>query len=279
MVESAGCIPSESPGYPIATSHKTPDRPVRVFMKLPVLVALLMVSGCIDGETEELSEVAEEVSTQNGLPAINGINIQNGLNTQNGINIQNGLNTHNGLSDGVGLMTSDAGRTTVAYLVKCALPAGRKLTKYDQYGKPYVFTGSLGVAPSWELGWCDATCQRWVSACMVAHINTAGVHIPLWLVSQQPQIGWGLNSAYPNQEGSFFGNIFTSPPQMFYCNGRNYNAGVVPGRIGSGAAAPYTNPFGPTGMCDQNCARSDYPYGTSGYKACAGWNEVVTVWR
>jgi hypothetical protein len=117
---------------------------------------------------------------------------------------------------------------------------------------------------------------------MVAHINTAGAHVPLWVVAnpqQQPQIGWGLSSAYPKQEGSFFGNIFTSPPTMHYCNGRNFNSGVVPGRIGSGSTAPYTNPLGASATCDSYCTPSDTPYNNSGYKACVGYNAVFTVWR
>jgi hypothetical protein len=114
---------------------------------------------------------------------------------------------------------------------------------------------------------------------MVAHINTAGVHIPLWLVDQQAHIGWGLSPSYPNQEGSFFGNIFVSPPQMHFCNGRNFNSGVVPGRIGSGSVVPFKNPWGASAMCDQYCTPADIPNAASGYKACAGFNEVVTVWR
>ena len=43
---------------------------------------------------------------------------------------------------------------------------------------------------------------------MMAHVNTAGVHIPIWLTSEAPQIGWGLDLVnYPKQEGTFFGNI------------------------------------------------------------------------
>ena len=37
-------------------------------------------------------------------------------------------------------------------------------------------------------------CQELVSACMMAHVNTAGIHIPLWLDAAAPAIGWGLSS-------------------------------------------------------------------------------------
>jgi hypothetical protein len=255
------------------------------YMPLKKLCLLSIVSvawiGCLDEPVDE-SEIADEVATQNGLPAINGLSTQNGLGTQNGLSTQNGLGTQNGLRDGSPLMSSTAGRNTLSYLVKCALPANRSITKKDQYGKSYTFTGGLGVGPAWETGSCGQSCQQWVSACLVAHINTAGVKVPLWMVAtpqSHPQIGWTLSPTYPNQEGSFFGNVFVSPPVMHYCNGRNFDAGVVPGRIGSGSAAPYTNPWGYNTRCDAYCTAADYPDAASGYKACAGYNAVITVWR
>src|SRR5262249_56980235 len=101
-------------------------------------------------------------------------------------------------------------------------------------------------------------------------------------------IGWGLSSAYPNQEGSFFGNIFrlgahgVDPTQIaaFYCNGRAYDKNVVPGRIGAGQNdAPYVDPFAAGGYCADYCTPSDYPNEASGYKACYGWNNVITTYR
>ena len=68
------------------------------------------------------------------------------------------------------------------------------------------------MAPQWQNGACDPTCQENVSACMLAHVNTSGAHIPLWLVSPNTAVGWGLNPLYPNEEATFFGNIFTTAP-------------------------------------------------------------------
>jgi hypothetical protein len=259
-------------------------------MKLSVFAVTVSLSllsaACLAGDDVvdgDVAETSQEVSTTNGLRVINGLNTQNGLNSQNGLNTQNGLNSQNGLKDGVGLMTTDAGRATLDYLVKCALPAGKAIQKKDQTGKVHTFRGALGVGPGWETGQCSTVCQEWVSACMVAHINTAGINVPLWVVadpSYHPQIGWGLSTAFPNQEGSFFGNIFQSPPKMYYCNGRNFDVNAVPGRIGYDLSTkPYVNPFGYNARCDSYCTASDYPNGTSGYKACSGYNGVFTVWR
>src|SRR5215831_4848493 len=142
----------------------------------------------------------------------------NGLSLINGLSMTNGLSMLNGLVSGVGLMTSSSGRQTLSYLVRCALPLGHSVVKTDDQGVPYTFLGQIGVAPEWESGQCGQDCQENVSACMLAHVNTSGQHIALWLDSNNPAIGYGRNNLFPYQEGSFFGNIFASPPQAYFCN-------------------------------------------------------------
>jgi hypothetical protein len=128
---------------------------------------------------------------------------------------------------------------------------------------------------------------------MLAHVNTAGIHVPIYLVSQAQTIGWGQNSAYPNQEGTFFGNIMLTNTvghvDAYYCNGPGFNTDVVTGRIGSNqVGAPYRNMFG-SGYCNINgCVASDAKTtgAPDGYKACTmgdgatrAWNDSITVWR
>jgi hypothetical protein len=124
---------------------------------------------------------------------------------------------------------------------------------------------------------------------MIAHVNTAGAHIPLWVVAQNPNVGWGLDESYPNQEGTFFGNIFTlgahgtdaTKVPAYYCHGSAWDTAVVPGRIGANQTnAPYTNAFSSgTGYCKDYCTAADYPNAQSGFKACNGWNNVITTYR
>jgi len=119
---------------------------------------------------------------------------------------------------------------------------------------------------------------------LIAHVNTAGVHVPLWLDSdpQNNGVGWGTNPSYPAQEGSFMGNLFTSPPIAYYCNGRDWDISIVPGRIGANQVnAPYKMIPGEPSYCQDFCTPSDsYTNGKpDGYKACAGNNQIVTVWR
>src|SRR5262249_35601103 len=141
----------------------------------------------------------------------------------------------------------------------------------------------IGLAPQWETGACDTTCQQYVSACMLAHVNTSGQHIAVWLDNDSPAIGWGQNSNYPYQEGSFFGDIFVSPPAAYFCNRKDFDNGVVAGRLGATqGGAPYMNPYGYSGaMCNPFCAA----HGTDGFNSCTTYNpwtvysHVITVWR
>jgi hypothetical protein len=220
-----------------------------------------------------------DLATVNGLSMINGLSMTNGLSMLNGLSMTNGLEG-DGLLSGSEAMNSDTARTTMAYLVRCALPPGVSITKQDDAGVSYTFYGQIGVAPAWQWGACDSECQLQVTPCMLAHVNTSGAHIPLWVVGDNPVLGWGLSSSYPDEEGSFFGNIFVSPPKAFYCNGKDFAVGVVPGRLGAGLGnAPYSNPFGGAGYCRDNCTPADIPNQDAGYKACMGYNHVFTVWR
>jgi hypothetical protein len=268
-------------------------RSVSRFALLPLLAGGVL--GCTEAqdgsvsapESSELSLTTNGLSTINGLSVLNGLSTINGIST-NGLSVLNGLSTINGLSPTVGLMTSAPGRTTVEYLVRCALAQGDYITKQDQLGVSYTFAGQLGVAPGWKDNSCDSACQQAVSSCMLAHVNTTGVHIPLWLVSPLSSIGWGTNPQFPNREGSFFGNVMLTNPQSgvvdaFYCNGPGFSTDTVPGRLGAEqVGAPYSDPYltrkNTTGDCSP-CAATR-PDGPSSCPADGiTFRSPVTVWR
>ena len=251
-----------------------------------VLVGSAWLAGCVPPD-EGGAEGVSDLVTTNGLSMINGLSMTNGLSMINGL-AGNGLSgsglqvyplNSTGLPSSSSFMNSSAGRTTVSYMVRCALPSGHTITARDSNGTSYSFTGQIGVAPGWETGNCDATCQERVTACMLAHVNTSGQHISLWLDSEGV-IGWGENSSYPYQEGSFFGNIFVSPPVADFCNGKDFDLGTVPGRLGVGQNnAPYKNAFWTGALCQYNCTAADSPNSNDGFKQCLTYKHVVTVWR
>jgi uncharacterized membrane protein YgcG len=265
-------------------------RAVRRSFAPALLAGTAWLFGCVPAAAPDAHETSSEaaLNTTNGLSMINGLSMTNGLSMINGLSMVNGGGNYGtvlplnggGLTSTSSFMNSDAGRSTVAYLVRCALPANQSLTKQDSHGASYTFPGEIGVAPEWQSGNCNEDCQEQVTACLLAHINTSGVHIALWIDGDSPAISWNQNSAYPDQEGSFFGNIFLSPPSAYYCNGKDFDVGVVPGRIGAGLGnAPYTNPFASPGYCRDYCTPADIPHQGDGYKACNGYNHIVTVWR
>jgi hypothetical protein len=216
--------------------------------------------------------------SMNGL-SMNGLSM-NGL-SMNGLSM-NGLSTVSGLSSTTGLMTTAGGRQILTYLVKCAYPTGHSLTKQDQNGVSYTFPGSLGVAPQLETSTCDVDCQERVSACMLAHVNNAGVHIALWLDSESA-IGWGQSTDYPYQEGSFFGNLFAANSWSgYYCLGKDFDVGAVPGRLGSALTSTvYVDPFGANVGCANSCTAHANGDGFDSCRNAANrtWTHVVTVWR
>jgi hypothetical protein len=262
--------------------------------------------GCQPPSADDASSSVEsELVATNGLSMINGLSMTNGLSgnglsgnglSGNGLAAQalvvNPLST-TGLTSSTYLMNSAAGRSTLAYLVRCALPAGRTITKTDSTGASYSFTGGIGLTPQWETGTCDGDCQRWNSACLLAHVNTAGIHVPIWIVGQNLHLGWGQSTSYPNQEGTFFGNIFTTNESnhtdAYYCEGPGFAKSVVDGRIGSNqVGAPYRDMFA-SGYCHINgCMPTDIKTNNvaDGYKVCSmgdgamtTWNQLITVWR
>ena len=92
---------------------------------------------------------------------------------------------------------------------------------------------------------------------MLAHVNTAGIHVPIWIVGPERRRSAGASRpTYPNQEGTFFGNIFTvnnvGHTDAYYCEGPGFDKSVVDGRIGSTqVGAPYRN-MSADGYCASN---------------------------
>jgi Ricin-type beta-trefoil lectin domain len=271
-----------------------------------------LLVGCGEMTAEETASDNASLAVTNGLAAVNGLSLTNGLAgvnglaTTNGLSLTNGLASVNGLATTNGLMTTAAGRKTVAYLARCALASNDTLVKADASGTNYTFAGSIGLCPAWKSGSIatDFRCQELISACMMAHVNSAGIHIPIWLDGDPTTtpIGWGMDTVnYPYQEGTFFGNILMTgnynhanflAPVGFYCDGDGFaqgSSGVVAGRLGDTSTDAYSNPWGAGTLCKNVCT-GQYSQGAGvqkdpdGYINCATpniptFNNMITVWR
>ena len=111
------------------------------------------------------------------------------------------------------------------YTARCALKPTQSLEATDpETGAHLAFPGSLGLAPEWLDGTCGTDCQEKVSSCLLGLTNRTGLHVELSLASAAASLADRFRPsdndiAFPNQEGAFFGNIFSG--QGYACTGRD----------------------------------------------------------
>jgi len=121
--------------------------------------------------------------------------------------------TANGLRDPLS-------RELLKYVVSCALPDGTDVTVQID-GTTYEFPGSIGLAPEWGRahGSCDGSCQRWVSACVLARVDAAGVEREISIRGDNPALRPVLHELrdYPHREATYYGNIFADYEPRYLC--------------------------------------------------------------
>lgn len=159
-----------------------------------------------------------ETEATKGVPSGGGW-LNNGLEQPNvaGIDPAFGLSTAAGLSPD-GLVAASDFRSTVEYVVECALGVEDSVTKVTAVGEVITFRGALGLAPQWRDGSCDEDCQEWVSACVLARTNHTGENVRIWMQADHPEIGFGVPGEAVLEAG-FFGNLFAGTDEKFYCKG------------------------------------------------------------
>jgi hypothetical protein len=150
----------------------------------------------------------------NGL-VMNGL-VMNGL-VMNGL-VMNGL-VMNGLTDAS--LTDPQTQQFLKYLVSCALGPQQSLTWKTAGGTTYTFPGQLGLAPQWagDRGSCDGSCQRWVSACLLARVDAAGVDREISMRGLNLGLAptWSELLGYTQREASYFGNLFIAGQPRYLC--------------------------------------------------------------
>lgn len=120
------------------------------------------------------------------------------------------------------LLSTKDGRDVLTYLIRCALPAGEKLDG-TWNGKVYSYSGLVGVAPEWLAEPLSPSGRRWMSACLLAHVNAYGEEVHISLRGAHPALTTSLVEAaeYSIEEMSFYGDIFTPGGEaMFACAGK-----------------------------------------------------------
>jgi len=210
--------------------------------------------GC-GGEADEVEAVQSAITTENALTAnaltANALTANaltaNAL-TANALTANaltaNAL-TANGLRDPLA-------REFLKYVVSCALDEDDSLTvKVD--GTKYTFDGSLGLAPDWgtKHGSCDQECQRWVSACVLARVDAAGVKRMISIRGDHPALRPDAKELrqYTDREATYYGNVFLKNQPRFLClsPGKTSDKRVCGDSL---ADCPMTV----VGACDDACA-------------------------
>ncbi|WP_159398034.1 hypothetical protein [Sorangium cellulosum] len=182
----------------------------------------------------------------------------------------------------------EAGRLSrhlLRYIVGCALSASQSLrfSWRDALGAPHeeIYRGLIGLAPSWTQEPLNAVRQQWVSACVASRVNASGVSVTI--SSRAAHAALRSPDApeverYPDEEGAFWGNLFTNPPRLFACynnsnveNSRTHGRDCAAGRPGSAGGSSECANIHIVGSCDLACDALDVSSGSGrGYRSGCG---------
>jgi hypothetical protein len=163
--------------------------------------------------------------------------------------------------------TDPSARTVLKYIVSCALPAGAHID-LNVGGTVYGYDGQIGLAPEWGLdgGSCDATCQAWVSGCVISRINYAGHVVPISV--RGAELGGtpaSEMSTYSSPDAVFYGNIFTWPQVRYACLPPNGELTRTCGQGNPLATCVGVTYLGPcTSLCGNVAADGSYQNCTDG---------------
>jgi hypothetical protein len=246
------------------------------------LLATALITGCAFNmssslEIEALAEVEDRLEDSNALNP-NALN-PNALNP-NALN-PNALNPNalnpNSLSPAALASILDPGeagelsRQLLSYVVGCAFARGQSFsfTWYDSSNTPHpeTFTGLLGLASGWATGAVGKASQRWVTACLASRVNWYGTPVMLSSRGAHPSLRTQSScerSAYPSEEGAFYGNLFQDSPAIYACyneanaaHSRSRLRDCAAGHIDESGQIEDCGPVQILGSCADYCAPLD----------------------
>lgn len=168
---------------------------LRTMRGIWLAAALAAVSGCVEFESTDEDPDGETGTTDK--ITFNGLELAADALAE--------LSTEPLSSDAGALVRTSEGRDLLEYVARCALPADAEL---EIDGR--VFAGQIGLAPEWESSSCDRSCQGWVTACLLAHVNLNGARIPISLRGDHPALepSEGALASFTLGEAAFYGNVF-----------------------------------------------------------------------
>ena len=119
----------------------------------------------------------------------------------------------------------EGAREALRYIVGCALPANTSFnfSWTDAAGvlRQESYPGLLGLAPAWANAPASQADTGWVSACLISRANRYGTPVEISSRGGHGVLA-ALNQAeldaYAHLEGSFWGDLFASPPVAYSCS-------------------------------------------------------------
>ena len=161
------------------------------------------------------------------------------------------------------------------YIYECAMPVDKTTTLDLGNGDKLELKGSIGLQPQWDTvgGTCDQSCQRWVSACVLARTNAFGVKVPISMrvadtapdnIKRALALVAGEADTFPVREGTYYGNLFqrhgplpgidgstVNSPTYYACAGRGSNIPDLTRRFTSSQG--HNGPIEVHDTCDDEC--------------------------
>jgi hypothetical protein len=118
------------------------------------------------------------------------------------------------------VLADDFAQDVLAYAVSCALAPDQSV-EITVGGETRTLPGSLGLAPQWGEadGTCDAQCQGWVSACLIARTNFLGESREISLLGDhaglEPSAAESMQ--FDLEEATYYGGLFGEDKSMYAC--------------------------------------------------------------
>lgn len=114
------------------------------------------------------------------------------------------------------LLNSTGGRSVLRYALRCAL--GKDAAVESAGGS--TFEGEHDLAPDWTSRALTTSEQRWVTACLLDHLNGLGQSVNVMMDGHHsalvPEPGEDT-SGYKINDMTAFGNVFLEAPKAYVC--------------------------------------------------------------
>jgi hypothetical protein len=114
------------------------------------------------------------------------------------------------------LLNTAGGQSVLRHALRCALNDDTTV----QSAAGDAFAGELNLASAWASRALNTSEQRWLTACLLDHLNGLDAEVSIGLVGQHPALvaAPGFDSSdYTINDQTAFGNLFLASPKAYIC--------------------------------------------------------------